>query len=150
MQRRSLSVSAPLPLHSRQAPPASNRTGAGRCRRWKEGLLDDKPFYQFALGIPWGATADVTSIQAMLPLMAPGANWAAFGISRNQMPMVAQAMLMGGHVRVGLEDNLYLGYKQLASNGDLVRHAVGIVESLGGRVLNPNEARDLLGLRGTQ
>ena len=55
-------------------------------------------------------TTDTSSLQAMLPLMAPGSNWAAFGISRNEMPMVAQSMLLGGHVRVGLEDNLYLGY----------------------------------------
>lgn len=117
---------------------------------WREGLLQEPLFYQFALGIPWGATADTSSLQAMLPLMAPGSNWAAFGISRNEMPMVAQSMLLGGHVRVGLEDNLYLGYKQLATNGELVEHAVGIVESLGGKVLGPDEARAKLGLRGTQ
>lgn len=116
----------------------------------KEGLLQDPLFYQFALGIPWGATSDTASLQAMLPLMAPGSNWAAFGISRNQMPMVAQSMLLGGHIRVGLEDNLYLGYKQLATNGSLVKHAVGIVESLGGKILSPDETRTKLGLRGTQ
>lgn len=66
---------------------------------YKEGLIEDPPFYQFALGIPWGGTADVATLQAMIPLVAPGSNWAAFGISRAQMPMVAQSMLLGGHVR---------------------------------------------------
>ena len=117
---------------------------------WKEGHLEDPPFYQFALGIPWGATADTTSIQAMTPLMAPGANWAAFGISRNQMPMVAQSMILGGHVRVGLEDNLYLKKGVLATNGSLVTKAKQIIEDLGGRACSPDEAREKLGLRGSQ
>lgn len=117
---------------------------------WKEGLLEDPPFYQCALGIPWGATADAATIQAMLPVMAPGSNWAAFGISRFQMPMVAQAVLLGGHVRVGLEDNLYLEKGVLATNGDLVTKAVRIIEDLGCTVVDAAGARKILNLRGTQ
>jgi uncharacterized protein (DUF849 family) len=76
-----------------------------------------------------------------------GSQWAAFGISRAQMPMVALAMILGGHCRVGLEDNLYLSKGVLATNGQLVAKAKRIVEELGGRVVSPAEARDKLGLR---
>ena len=110
------------------------------------GLVDAPPFYQLALGAAWGAPADPASMMALARMIPAGAEWAGFGISRMQMPMVAQAVLLGGHVRVGLEDNLYLGSGQLASNGELVERAVQIVESLGARTLTPAEARKRLGL----
>jgi uncharacterized protein (DUF849 family) len=75
------------------------------------------------------------------------ANWAAFGVGRMQMPMAAQSVLMGGNVRVGLEDNIYLDKGVFASNGQLVERAVSITEQLGSRVVTPAEARDMLGLR---
>jgi uncharacterized protein (DUF849 family) len=84
---------------------------------------------------------------AMRNALPPGANWAGFGVSRMEMPMVAQAVLLGGNVRVGLEDNLYLSKGVLASNAQLVEHAVGIIESLGSRVVGPAEAREQLGLK---
>jgi len=115
-----------------------------------EGLIDDPPLFQLCLGIPWGAPADTESMLAMRNALPEGANWASFGISRMQMPMVAQAVLLGGNVRVGLEDNLYLRKGVLASNAQLVEHARTIVESLGARVASPDEAREQLGLRGTQ
>ncbi len=111
-----------------------------------DGLIDDPPFYQFALGIPWGAPADTQTMTAMRNMLPDGAEWAGFGIARAQMPMVAQSMLLGGHVRVGLEDNLYLEKGVPASNGDLVARAVEIVRLLGGRVLGPDAARERLGL----
>ena len=111
-----------------------------------EGLLEDPALFQVCLGIPWGAGADTRSMMTMADGLPRGANWAGFGISRMQMPMVAQAMLLGGNVRVGLEDNLYLKRGVLASNGDLVERAVEIVERLGGRVVGPEEARDKLNL----
>jgi uncharacterized protein (DUF849 family) len=73
--------------------------------------------------------------------------WASFGIGRNQFPMVAQAILLGGHVRVGLEDNLYLEKGVYASNGTLTERAVKIIEILGSKVASPDEARDILKLR---
>ena len=112
----------------------------------KEGLLDDPPLFQFCLGIPWGAPADTTTMKAMKDSLPPGAVWAGFGIGRTQMPMVAQAVLLGGNVRVGLEDNLYLGKGVLASNGQLVEKAIKIIELLGARALTPAEARRKLGL----
>jgi uncharacterized protein (DUF849 family) len=73
--------------------------------------------------------------------------WAGFGIGRNQFPMVAQAILLGGHVRIGLEDNLYLDKGVYASNGSLTERATRIIELLGSKVASPAEARDILGLK---
>ena len=112
-----------------------------------EGLIVQPPLFQLCLGIPWGAAADGESMLAMRNALPPGANWASFGISRMQMPMVAQAVLFGGNVRVGLEDNIYLDKGVLASNGDLVSRAVEIIERLGARVVGPDEARQKLGLQ---
>ena len=112
----------------------------------EEGLIADPPLFQFVLGVPSGAPATVEAMLALRNMLPPGANWAAFGVSRMEMPMVAQAMLLGGHVRVGLEDNLYLSKGILATNGDLVAKAKCIVEELGGRVLSPREARAKLSL----
>jgi uncharacterized protein (DUF849 family) len=76
-----------------------------------------------------------------------GATWAGFGIGRLQMPMLAQAMLLGGHVRVGLEDNIWLDKGVPATNGTLVQRAVEIIERLGGRVLTPAEGRAKMNLK---
>lgn len=116
----------------------------------KEGLLDDRPLFQLCLGIPWGAPADTATMKTMVDLLPENVNWAGFGISRMQMPMVAQAMLLGGNVRVGLEDNLFLEKGVYASNGQLVERAVTIIESIGSKVATPAKAREILGLRGTQ
>ncbi len=112
------------------------------------GLIEDPPLFQICLGIPWGAGADTATMMAMHDALPDGALWAGFGISRMEMPMVAQAVVLGGNVRVGLEDNLYLDKGVLASNGQLVERAVEIVERLGARVLTPQEARAKLGLKG--
>jgi uncharacterized protein (DUF849 family) len=85
-------------------------------------------------------------MKAMADNLPPGAHWAGFGIGRMQMPMVAQAMLLGGHVRVGLEDNIWLDKGVHATNGTLVQRAVQIIERLGGRALTPAEGRKKLGL----
>ncbi|GEK47262.1 3-keto-5-aminohexanoate cleavage protein [Bisbaumannia pacifica] len=113
----------------------------------QEGLLDGDPLYQLCLGIPWGAEADTETMLAMRNKLPENANWAAFGIGRHQMPMVAQAMLLGGHARVGLEDNLYLEKGVLATNGQLVEKAGTLIENLGGRVMTPAETRAHLKLR---
>jgi uncharacterized protein (DUF849 family) len=113
----------------------------------EEGLIDGPPLFQLCLGIPYGAPADVRTMTAMVDLLPPGAHWAGFAISRLELPFVAQAMLLGGNVRVGLEDNLYLRRGVFASNAELVERAVGIVESLGARALSPAETREKYGLR---
>ena len=111
-----------------------------------DGLIDAPPMFQICLGIPWGAGADTESMSALKQALPAGALWAGFGISRMQMPMVAQAVLLGGNVRVGLEDNIYLDRGVLASNGMLVERAVEIIERMGARVLSPDEARQKIGL----
>jgi uncharacterized protein (DUF849 family) len=112
-----------------------------------EGLLEEPPLFQICLGIPWGAPADTNAMKAMRDFLPPGAMWAGFGISRTQMPMVAQAVLLGGNVRVGLEDNIWLDKGVPASNGALTERAAKIVELLGARVLSPADARRKLGLK---
>lgn len=111
-----------------------------------EGLVDAPPMFQICLGIPWGAGADTETMAAMKQALPHDAVWAGFGISRMQMPMVAQAVLLGGNVRVGLEDNIYLDRGVLASNAMLVERAKEIIERMGARVLGPDEARAKIGL----
>ena len=113
----------------------------------REGLVEDPPLFQFCLDIASGAPATAEAMMAMRSMLPAGANWAAFGISRAQMPMAAQAMLLGGNCRVGLEDSLYLSKGVLATNGQLVLKARRIVEELGGQVLSPSAARDKLQLK---
>ncbi len=111
-----------------------------------EGLIDTPPMFQICLGIPWGAGADTETMTAMKQALPMDSIWAGFGISRMQMPMVAQAVLLGGNVRVGLEDNIYLDRGVLATNGMLVKRAVEIIERLGARAIGPDEARAQIGL----
>ena len=85
-----------------------------------EGLINDPPMFQICLGIPWGAPADTASMKNMVDALPENAVWAGFGISRMQMPMVTQAIMLGGNARVGLEDNLYLERGVFASNAQLV------------------------------
>ena len=113
----------------------------------QEGLIDDPPLFQICLGIPWGAEQTVDTMKVMKDHLPIGCTWAGFGISRMQMPMAAAAVALGGNVRVGLEDNLYLEKGILASNADLVRRVKDIVELMGAKVLTPNQARTKLKLR---
>ncbi len=111
-----------------------------------DGMIDSPPLFQFCLGIPWGAPADTAHMKTMADAVPEGAVWAGFGIGRMQMPMVAQAVLLGGNVRVGLEDNLYLERGVFATNAQLVEKARNIIELLGTSVMTPQETRDELGL----
>jgi uncharacterized protein (DUF849 family) len=113
----------------------------------EEGLIEPPALFQLCMGIPFGAECDPRAILTMRDLLPPGSIFAAFGIGRMQMPMVAQAVFLGGHVRVGLEDNLWLEKGVPASNGQLVERARQIVELMGARVIGPDQARDRLSLR---
>ena len=113
----------------------------------KEGLIDEPPLFQICLGIPWGAEQSVDTMKVMKDHLPANCFWAGFGISRMQMPMAAAAVTLGGNVRVGLEDNLYLEKGVLASNADLVTKAKGIVELMGAKVLTPEEARKKFNLK---
>lgn len=113
----------------------------------KEGFFDDPPMYQIVMGTLWGLPATPETLVYMKNLLPKGAVWAAFGVARMQMPIVAQSILLGGNVRVGLEDNLYLKRGVFATNGELVGRAVAIIQNLGFEVATPDEAREILGLK---
>ncbi|MDH3662811.1 MAG: 3-keto-5-aminohexanoate cleavage protein [Alphaproteobacteria bacterium] len=113
----------------------------------KEGLLADPPMIQLCMGIPYGAPADVQTMQAMVNRLPAGSVWSGFAIGRMQMPFVAAAALLGGNVRVGLEDNLYLDKGVFARNAELVTRAIEILQRLGCRILGPEDVRAKLNLK---
>ena len=110
-----------------------------------EGLIDQPALFQLCLGIKYGAPATSEAMKAMRDALPPGSPWSAFGLGRLQMPMAAQSVLLGGNVRVGLEDKLYLDRGVPATNAQLVERARTIVELLGVRVLGSRETRERLG-----
>ena len=112
----------------------------------RDGLLDDPVLIQLCMGIPYGAPDDPLTLLAMVQALPPGAVFSAFSIGRMQLPFVAMAALAGGNVRVGLEDNLWLGRGQLATNGQLVERAATILTNMGARVLGPAAVREKLKL----
>jgi uncharacterized protein (DUF849 family) len=111
-----------------------------------EGLVEEPPLIQLCTGIPYGAPDDPSTLLAMVNQLPPGAIFSTFSIGRMQLPFVAMAALVGGNVRVGLEDNIYLSRGRLASNGELVERAVSILEAMNARVLGPAEVREKLRL----
>ncbi len=113
----------------------------------KEGLIDNPCMIQLCSGIPFGAPPDPLSFMARVHQLPPGAIFSGFAIGRNALPFVAMAVLAGGNVRVGLEDNIYLSHGVTASNGDLVERAVTILEAMDVRILGPDEVRAKLQLK---
>ncbi len=111
-----------------------------------KGVLDSPALVQLCMGIPWGAPNDLNTFMAMVNNVPSDWNWSAFSIGRDQMAYVAASVLAGGHVRVGLEDNLWLEKGVLATNAQLVEKSVSIVENLGARVMGPEAVRAKLGL----
>ncbi|MEQ8923896.1 MAG: 3-keto-5-aminohexanoate cleavage protein [Roseovarius sp.] len=112
----------------------------------EEGVLKGPALVQLCMGVPWGAPDDLNTFMAMVNNVPDDWTFSAFSLGRNQMAYVAAAVLAGGNVRVGLEDNLWLGKGQLATNEQLVERAVGIIEGLGARVIGPDAVRAKLGL----
>ncbi len=116
----------------------------------ENGYVKPPGMFQICLGISWGQPATTEAMTYMRNLLPPSSPWFAFGISLHQFPMVAQTVLLGGHPRVGLEDNLYLEKGKLApSNAALVEKAAKIIEILGDHVATPADARQMLGLKAT-
>ena len=112
-----------------------------------EGLIAEPPMFQICLGIPWGADHSVDMLKVMKDELPGEAVWGGFGISRMQMPIAAAAVAMGGNVRVGLEDNIYLERGVHATNAQLVEKVIGIIDRMGARAVTPAEARKKLGLQ---
>src|SRR5712672_2869296 len=117
-------------------------------RMIETGHIKPPGMFQLCLGISWGQPATPEAMHYMRSMLPPDSPWFAFGISLYQFPMVAQAVLLGGHPRVGLEDNIYLEKGKLApSNAALVEKAGKIIEILGDVVATPADAREILGLQ---
>ena len=112
-----------------------------------QGLIDEPVMVQLCMGIPWGAPDDIGTLMSMVNNLPEGWTFSAFSLGRNQLPYVALALLAGGNIRVGLEDNLWLDRGVLATNADLVARAVGVAENMGVRVLGPAAVREKLALR---
>lgn len=113
----------------------------------RDGVIDEPPLYQLCLGIPWGIDQTSESMMFMRDLLPEGAHWASFGIGAGEFPMLAQSALLGGHVRVGMEDNLYIEKGVPApSNAALVERGVDILRTLGKEPATPAEAREIIGL----
>ncbi|MTI08374.1 BKACE family enzyme [Curvivirga aplysinae] len=112
----------------------------------KEGILKSPAMVQLCMGVPWGAPNDLNTFMAMVNNVPSDWDWSAFSLGQHQMPYVAAAVLAGGNVRVGLEDNLFLEKGVLATNAQLVEKAGTIIENLGSRLMTPAEVREQLGL----
>ncbi len=112
----------------------------------EEGLIEDPVLIQLCMGIPWGAPDDLNTFMAMVNNVPSSWTFSAFSIGRNALAYPAAAVLAGGNVRVGLEDNLYVGKGQLATNAQLVEKAVTVIEGMGARVIGPDEVRKKLKL----
>ncbi|AWZ20703.1 hypothetical protein RTM1035_03180 [Roseovarius sp. TM1035] len=112
----------------------------------KDGILEPDALVQLCMGVPWGAPDDLNTFMAMVNNVPDTWTFSAFSLGRHQMPYVAASVLAGGHVRVGLEDNLMLDRGVLATNAQLVEKAKGIIEGLGARLMTPAEVRQKLRL----
>ena len=113
---------------------------------YKEGLINGPPLYQICLGIPWGAPANTNAMKTMSDMIPLEGIWSGFGIGKYQMLMADQAMILGGNIRVGLEDNLFLSKNIFATNGQLVEKAIRIADDLGAKISNPKQTREKLKL----
>jgi 3-keto-5-aminohexanoate cleavage enzyme len=113
-----------------------------------EGLLTFPQHFDFVLGVPGGLDASVSHLIDLIRDLPPGCTWSVAGIGRDQLPLATVAVAMGGHVRVGLEDNIYYAKGRLASNEELVARVARIAGELGRPLAAPSEARALLGLTG--
>ena len=113
----------------------------------KEGLLSFPQHVDFVLGVPGGLDATVQNLTDLVDALPQGCTWSVAGIGRMQTPMAMAALAMGGHVRVGLEDNIYYSKGRLATNEELVARVVRLANELGRPVATPDQARELLGLR---
>ena len=117
----------------------------------QDGSIDGPGLFTFVMGVKYGLNTDPATLLYMRDQLPQGGNWAAFGISRAEYPIVAQAWLYGGHVRVGMEDNIYLSKGVLCkTNAELVLKAKALIESMGGELASSREARAMLGLRSAQ
>lgn len=114
----------------------------------ERGWIDDPPYFQLCMGTKWGIEASPENLLFMRSKLPPNALWSVLGVGRDQLPMITMSILLGGNIRVGFEDNIYLKKGVLASNNaQMVEMAVDLAERLGRQVATPQEARQILGFR---
>lgn len=114
----------------------------------KKGILDTPAHYQLVLGAAGGTAATVENLVYLKNLLPEGCTWSALGIGKGHIPIMLATLAMGGHVRVGMEDNVYFGSGELAkSNAQLVTRTANIIREMGGKVATPEEAREILGVK---
>ena len=111
-----------------------------------EGLIKNPVMVQLCMNVPWGAPDDLNTLMAMVNNIPNEWTFSAFSLGRHQMPYVAAAVLAGGNVRVGLEDNIFLDKGILATNAQLVERASKIINNLGAKIIGPSEVRQKLNL----
>jgi 3-keto-5-aminohexanoate cleavage enzyme len=116
----------------------------------QEGLIQFPSHVDFVLGVPGGLAAEVRNLTHLVDALPPGCTWSVAGIGRAQLAMTLAALALGGHVRVGLEDNIYYAKGRLASNDELVARVARLAGELGRPLATPSEARALLGLTVSQ
>ncbi len=113
----------------------------------KRGLIEAPLHFDFVMGVPGGIPGTIKNLTLLVETVPEGSTWTVAGIGRSELPLAAAAIIMGGHVRVGFEDNLYYRYKQLAkSNAELVSRVVRLAKELEREIASPHEAREILGL----
>ena len=111
-------------------------------------LIDDPPYFQLCMGVKWGMEASPENILFMKSKLPSNARWSVLGVGRDQLPMITMGILLGGNIRVGFEDNIYLRRGVLASsNAQMVEMAIDLAERLGREVATPREARQILGIK---
>lgn len=114
----------------------------------QKGLIKSPPYFQICMGVKWGIEASAENLLFMKSKLPPGAVWSVLGVGKAQLPMITMAMILGGNVRVGFEDNIYLKQGVLSSsNAQMVEMAVDLAERLGRQVVTPKEARRILGIK---
>ena len=117
-------------------------------RMREEGKLQDPLYFQFVLGTPWGAPATPKSLLHLHEHLPPGCNWSNTGIGRGELPMAMMALIMGGHIRVGMEDNVYFRRGELArTNAQFVERIVRLAQEYGRPIASPVETRLILNIR---
>lgn len=113
-----------------------------------EGLFEDPPYIQLCMGAGWGIEATPDNMLFMKNLLPPNIPWSVMGVGRTQLPMITMGIILGGHIRVGFEDNIYLRRGVLLkSNAQMVEVAVNLVQQLQGEVATPSDAREILGIK---
>ncbi|NWF92783.1 MAG: 3-keto-5-aminohexanoate cleavage protein [Syntrophaceae bacterium] len=114
----------------------------------QRGLIDDPPYFQLCMGVKWGMEASPENLLFMKSKLPAKAKWSVLGVAKDQLPMITMGILLGGNIRVGFEDNLYLKKGVLASsNAEMVEMAVDLAGRLGREVATPEEARKILGIK---